>query len=491
MPPWSLPPLPLPALERLAELLALYVRSGDLILLEGDLGAGKTTFARAFIRALMGDADVEVPSPTFALLQSYGTPRLTVHHFDLYRLSGPSEVREIGFEEALTTGLVLVEWPDRAGELLPAERLTVQLADGPATDNRRVTPTGTGAWVERLAHIETVQGFLASTEWRDAQLAYLTGDASRRSYARLHKDGSTCLLMDSPPLPDLPHVKDGKPYWAIAHSAPTISSFVDVGEALAANGLSVPAILASDIDNGLLLVEDFGERTFADAMSAGVPMRDLYRAATDMLADLALRPPPDFLPPYDRDALLIEARLLTDWYWPLTTGAAPSPSQICEFEELWIDALAPILATPPSWVLRDVHSPNLMWLPERDGLRRVGIIDFQDALAGHAAYDLASLLFDARLDVPQALEKVLLAHYLDQRSACDGAFDTEAFQLAYATLAAQRNTKILGIFARLAKRDGKPGYLQHLPRIRSYLARALAHEGLGDLRDWYRRNLPG
>jgi N-acetylmuramate 1-kinase len=339
--------------------------------------------------------------------------------------------------------------------------------------------------------VQTVHDFLAATPWKDADLAHLVGDASRRSYARLTNQSATCLLMDSPPLPDVPAVKDGKPYWAIAHSAPTVRSFVEVEEALAAYGLSVPAILAREVKNGLLLVEDLGDLTYEAALRAGVPMRDLYRAATDVLADLAQRPAPAFLPPYDQGALLIEARLLTDWYWPLTTGAAPSPSQLCEFEELWTEAFTPILSQPPAWVLRDVHSPNLLWLPGRDGLQRAGIIDFQDALAGHSAYDLASLLFDARLDVPPALEAELLAHYLAKRHGLDPAFDAGEFKRAYATLAAQRNTKILGIFARLAKRDGKPGYLKHMPRIKRYLARALAHEDLSDLADWYRRNLPG
>jgi N-acetylmuramate 1-kinase len=491
MPPWSLPTVTLPALERLAELLALYVRGGDLILLEGDLGAGKTTFARAFIRALAADALLEVPSPTFALLQSYETHRLTVHHFDLYRLGGPADVREIGFEDALTAGLVLVEWPDRADGLLPPERLTVQLADGPDADHRRVTLAGTGGWAERLAHIGRVHGFLSGTAWRDATVAHLAGDASRRSYARLTSSTGTCLLMDSPPLAPLPIVRDGKPYWAIARSAPDVRSFVAVGEALASYGLSVPALLARNTDDGLLLVEDLGDSTFGVALQAGAPMGDLTRAACDVLTELAQRPVPSFLPPYDHGALMIEAKLLLDWYWPHATGRPPWPEQVSQFEELWTEALAPVLVTAPAWVLRDVHSPNLIWLPQRTGLQRVGVIDFQDALAGHAAYDLASLLFDARLDVPEALEQELLAYSIAQRTNREPHFDADHFRLAYATLAAQRNTKILGIFARLAKRDGKPEYLRHLPRIKGYLKRALAHEGLADLRDWYQRNLPG
>ncbi len=488
---WPLAPVTLPGLERLAGLLAQYARSGDLILLIGDLGAGKTTFARAFIRALAANPELEVPSPTFALLQSYETPRVTVHHFDLYRLGGPLEVREIGFEEALTSGLALIEWPDRAGDLLPAERLEMHLADGADADHRQVRLHGQGGWAERLAHLATVHGFLARSGAGDAIVQHLAGDASRRSYARLVGPTGSGLLMDSPPLADTPLVKDGKPYWAIAHSARDVRAFVAIDARLASYGLSVPAIFRSDFDAGLLLIEDLGDQTFGAALAAGVPMRTLYQAAADVLVELSQRPVPDDLPAYDKDALLIEASLLLDWYWPQVTGRSPEAAEREEFYLLWTQALAQILATPPAWVLRDVHSPNLLWLPERAGMRKVGVIDFQDALAGHAAYDLGSLLRDARLDVPDALARELLAYYVEQRHLRDHQFDTASFRRAFATLAVQRNTKILGIFARLARRDGKPGYLQHLPRIRAYLARDLAHEGLAGLQEWYQRHLPG
>ena len=488
---WILPPLHLPALERLAELLALYVRSSDLVLLTGDLGAGKTAFARAFIRALADDQGLEVPSPSFALLQSYETPRATVHHFDLYRLSGPKDVREIGFEEALASGLVLVEWPDRAGALLPAERLEIHFADGPDCGLRLVRLVGEGGWTARLAHIEAVHEFLARNGMDAARLTHVAGDASRRSYARLTGAAPATLLMDSPPLPDHPAVKDGKPYWAIARSAPDVRSFVAVGRALAGYGLSVPAIRAEDCEAGLLLVEDLGDASFDRLAEGGTPIGPLYRAAADVLVALAGHPPPPELPPYDLGALLIEARLLLDWYWPHVTGSAPHAEAARDFEALWTEALKPVLAQPPAWVLRDFHSPNLLWLTEREGLRRVGVIDFQDALAGHAAYDLASLLQDARQDVPQALEAELLGYYLQERRRREPNLDLAVFHRCYATLAAQRNTKILGIFARLARRDGKTGYLRHLPRIRRYLDRDLAHAHLAGLRDWYRRHLPG
>jgi aminoglycoside/choline kinase family phosphotransferase len=168
----------------------------------------------------------------------------------------------------------------------------------------------------------------------------------------------------------------------------------------------------------------------------------------------------------------------------------PSGSVRAEFVNLWSETLMEVVAAPPTWTLRDYHSPNLIWLPEREGLARVGLIDFQDAVLGHPAYDVASLLQDARVTVPAELELKLLGLYARERKAGDPAFDTTAFARAYAIMGAQRNTKILGIFARLDKRDGKPQYLPHLPRIEAYLARSLAHPALARLKGWYGAVLP-
>jgi aminoglycoside/choline kinase family phosphotransferase len=161
-----------------------------------------------------------------------------------------------------------------------------------------------------------------------------------------------------------------------------------------------------------------------------------------------------------------------------------------EFRGLWRPLLAGAAKADPGWVLRDYHSPNLMWLPNRDGVRRVGILDFQDALVGPLAYDLVSLLQDARLDVPEALERELLARYCSARGAQSQHFSSDRFVSLYATLGAQRNSKILGIFARLAKRDGKRGYLAHIPRVARYLERGLAHPALAELRRFYAREFP-
>jgi len=180
--------------------------------------------------------------------------------------------------------------------------------------------------------------------------------------------------------------------------------------------------------------------------------------------------------------------LLPDWYLPYR-GAAPTAAERDTYLALWGDALAPVLDVRPTWVLRDFHSPNLLWLPDRAGMARLGLLDFQDALMGPAAYDLASLLQDARVDVPEPLEVALFSRYVRGR-LYDQRFDAAGFARIYATLAAQRATKILGIFARLDRRDGKPQYLRHIPRLLRYLNRSLAHPDLAPLKAWYAANLP-
>jgi hypothetical protein len=195
------------------------------------------------------------------------------------------------------------------------------------------------------------------------------------------------------------------------------------------------------------------------------------------------------LPRYDVGAFLIEAELLLDWYL-VNAGAPVGEAARAAFVTLWRNALEPAMEAPATWVLRDYHSPNLLWLPQREGIARIGLVDFQDALIGPAAYDVASLLQDARVDIPEAMEMNLLGRYVRARLGQDRSFDTGGFTLLYAALAAQRATKILGIFARLQRRDGKPQYLRHMPRLWGYLQRSLAHPALAVLKAWYAANVP-
>lgn len=484
------------SLEGLAAELALFARPGMAVLLKGDLGSGKSTFARAFIRALANGAEFDIPSPTFTIVQSYDETRIPVAHADLYRLASAQELDELGLEELLNTHVLAVEWPEKMLDWNIADRLLVELSGSGAF--RDAVMTAQGAWEQALARNDAIRGFLRGTRWTAAERRFLEGDASFRRYETLHLGEEQAILMDMPSRPDGPPVKDGKPYSAIAHLAEDIRAVMAVNEVLVSRGYSAPRAEACDLAQGFAVMEDLGRKVYGRMMVAGEDMREPMSAAVAVLADMARQDWPETVPieggryrvpPYDTEAQLIEVDLLPSWFWPFVTGREITDAQRAAFVSLWQDLLPLTRAGKPVWVLRDYHSPNLLWLPERAGLKRVGIIDTQDCLLGHPAYDLASMLQDARVDVGFAFADDLYAEYCNLRSG-DPAFDRASFDLAYAILGAQRATKILGIFARLSKRDGKHGYLRHVPRVSRYLERNLAHPRLAGLKAWFDRHLP-
>ncbi|HXW30579.1 MAG TPA: tRNA (adenosine(37)-N6)-threonylcarbamoyltransferase complex ATPase subunit type 1 TsaE [Xanthobacteraceae bacterium] len=495
-------PLDLPdeeATRRLASDVAAVLQDGDVVTLSGDLGAGKTTFARAVIRTLAADPTLDVPSPTFTLLQTYALARQTVVHADFYRIGAPEELDELGLEEAMAGAVTLIEWPEVAAALLPADRLDVGLSI-PVSGNpaaRQVRLTAFGTFGVRLERLLVRRHFLEESGFGGARRDPLAGDASTRRYERLWLSDRSLVLMDAPRRPDGPPLRHGLAYSAIAHLAEDVKPFVAMARGLRERGFSAPEIVAADLSEGLLVVEDLGDEGIATP--AGEAIEERYTAAVDVLLALhaqalpaALRVAPrveHWLPAYDSDALLIELELLLEWYLPLC-GASPGSGPSSQFHTLWGDALQAVSEAPHTWVLRDFHSPNLMWLAARSGIARVGLLDFQDALMGPAAYDLVSLLQDARADIPERMEMALLSRYVLGRKAATPDFRAAPFLALYAALGAQRATKILGIFARLDRRDGKPQYLRHLPRLWGYLSRSLAHPTLAPLRAWYARNVP-
>lgn len=487
-------------LDHLAALLSVQVKPGDLLTLSGELGAGKTTIARALIGHIWDGAGEEIVSPTFALAETYLTPRMAITHIDCFRLERETELQELGLNDALDQGLVLLEWPERVASALVSNRLDIALTDEGEGERRQIVLEGHGAWAPRLERFRAISEFLGESGWGDARISYLQGDASARGYARLTRNGERAVLVNSPSQADGPPIRDGKPYSGLAHLAEDERPYVAVAAALEGIGLSVPHIYAHDLDRGFLVLEDLGDLVFDSDMAQGQSQEDIYRAATDVLVALRQHEPharlpipgdgDHELPRYDEEALGIEVELLLDWFWPALKGDEADAAAREEFLGIWGDLFAQLSGEPEGWVLRDFHSPNLIWLPDRDGVKRVGIIDFQDALRGSPAYDLASLLQDARQDVSAALEEQLRAHYCRACEAAIPDFDRDNFQSAYAILGAQRNTKILGIFMRLAKRDGKRGYLAHIPRVSGYLERNLSHSVLRPLKAWYDRHLP-
>ncbi|MCA0424305.1 MAG: tRNA (adenosine(37)-N6)-threonylcarbamoyltransferase complex ATPase subunit type 1 TsaE [Proteobacteria bacterium] len=485
---------------RLADDLAMLLRGGDLVTLGGGLGVGKTTLARALIRALVGDPRLEVPSPTFTLIQSYDTPRFPIVHADLYRLESPEELETLGWNEISDDTLLLVEWAERAGAALAPDRLDISLQlDGASESQRLITITGHGAFAQRVGMARSIHQVLRRSGYGTAVRQHLQGDASTRAYERLIRpDGvGSAVLMIAPKRPDGPPVRGGRPYSQVAKLAEDIRPFLALARGLEARGFSAPTIYGVDLAAGLIVLEDLGNEGVAENAA---PIAERYLEAVAALAALHSLSLPETLPVaedrpytiphYDLEALLMETELLIDWYLPHMGNAALSVTARIAFGDLWTATLAPVLAAPLTWTLRDYHSPNLIWLPDREGIQRVGIIDFQDCVLGPPAYDVASLAQDARLDVPDDLELRMLSHYVRLRREADPAFDTAAFAHAYAVMGAQRATKILGIFARLNKRDGKPQYLKHLPRIERNIRRCLAHPALEPLLQWYRTHIP-
>ena len=478
------------ATARLAEDVAAVLRPGDLVGLSGGLGAGKTTFARALIRALAADPAYEVPSPTFPLRIDHSLPWLKVAHADLYRLAAAGELDEVGLEDALAEGAVLVEWPERLPQDFSSERLDLAFAlDG---EGRRVEIFGAGAWPARLARSFDIRAFLDRADFSGAARLPLAGDASHRAYERIVRNSATSILMNAPARREGPPVAAGRSYDAIAHRALDVRPFVALDLALREAGIRVPEIQAADIESGLLLLEDLGNERITDG--AGAPMIERYEAAIDLLVFMHNRQWPAeiplpggerySLPPYDREALLIEISLFPDWFGGHGGEPAFPPGRREAFLSAWAEV---IRGVDPSttWVMRDFHSPNILWQRQASGLDRIGVIDFQDALIGHPAYDVASLAQDARVPLTEEQERHLKARYIAGRRAADPTFDAQAFDAAYAVLALQRATKVLGIFTRLALAEGKPGYRRHRERLKALIRRNLAHPVLSGLRLWY------
>jgi len=314
--------------------------------------------------------------------------------------------------------------------------------------------------------------FLADAGWGDAARGPLAGDASFRRYERLRLDDHSAVLMDAPPPKE-----DVRP-------------FVAVTGHLQALGHSAPKLLAKDEKAGLLLIEDLGDATFTRVIAEGADRAQLYEAAVDLLAHMHETPVTqtyaEQVPPYDEATLLREANLLIDWFIPAQIGHPIAPSAKRAYESIW-QGLVPIIeGAGRTLVLRDFFADNLMWLPSRTGHQRVGLLDYQDALAGSPAYDLMSLIEDARRDMAPELEQRLLARYRAARQE----FDAAAFDAAYVVLAAQRHAKVIGIFTRLAVRDGKFGYLSHIPRVWRLLERACRDPRLAALQNWLDTHVP-
>jgi aminoglycoside/choline kinase family phosphotransferase len=312
--------------------------------------------------------------------------------------------------------------------------------------------------------------FVRSAGWGDAGERLLAGDASFRTYYRLSRPRASAVVMDAPPPQE------------------NVQPFVRIGRHLIGLGLSAPVVAAVDEDNGFLLLEDLGDDTYARVLAAGGDALELYRRATDVLVAIHRAGTAALLPElqdYTGEALVDAAMLLPEWYLPAAAGRDASDEDLATYREAWRACLAGLPAMPDTLLLRDYHTDNLLWLPARPGVKACGLLDFQDALRGHPAYDLASLLEDARRDVPDDVQTACKAHYIAETGV-----PARDFAAGFALMAAQRHARIIGLFIRLLKRDGKAEYLSHLPRVWRQFELTLRHDALEPLRTWVDRLLP-
>jgi aminoglycoside/choline kinase family phosphotransferase len=309
--------------------------------------------------------------------------------------------------------------------------------------------------------------FLKAAGWGQAIVSPLAGDASFRRYFRLTENDRAAVLMDAPPKTE------------------NVAPFVAVDEWLRQCGLSAPEIFQADTKFGFVLLEDFGDDSFTKNSSAGGNEQECYSAAVDLIADLQTFARPEFMPPFDDQRIISEVSLFLDWFYPAAMGEIVSERLRAEFVSLWQAAIAHIWAAGKSVALFDYHADNLHWLPARDGVARVGLLDFQDAVYGPAPLDLVSLLEDARRHVDPELAEEMITRFVERTKQKA----PDAFRRAFAATGAQRNTRIIGVFARLYLRDGKTDYLAMMPRVWRCLEQDLSHPALEELRDWFAKNI--
>ncbi|MGC6475252.1 MAG: tRNA (adenosine(37)-N6)-threonylcarbamoyltransferase complex ATPase subunit type 1 TsaE [Parvibaculales bacterium] len=496
---------------RFAAWLSGLLQAGDIVFLNGDLGAGKTSFARGIIRALIGN-QISVPSPTFTLVQDYQGQDFPIYHADLYRLEDSHEAEELDLF-AHPDRLVLLEWgsrlfDDESQTVLSAEALRhcIHIDFSHEKEGRCISLSGPDAFMQKLtagngfaqfkAREQAAQNFLQQTGYGDAAREAVAGDASGRRYERLQTPNNGSFIFM-----DWPQTVPQNTYAQQVHLGTNTESFITISAYLRALGLNAPRLYAADKAQGFLVLEDFGSQSMTALIDRNAPnLPIIYAEAIETLAQLHQTTPPKTLSyegashdlmTLDRDILKTELGVFLQWYAP-HQNITLTEEALAEWDAIWGNIFDKLFAStdkqaedlPQVLVLRDFHSPNIMWCDAAQSLNRIGLIDVQDALIGAPAYDVVSLLQDARRDVSEQQAAHYLAHYLARTG-----FDEARFMQTYFILGAQRNLRIAGVFARLAMRDARPEYLAHIPRVFGYLSQCLKHEDLQELKNWLQNHL--
>ncbi|ALE03294.1 tRNA (adenosine(37)-N6)-threonylcarbamoyltransferase complex ATPase subunit type 1 TsaE [Bartonella ancashensis] len=471
-----------------AQDLALALKSGDLITLQGDLGTGKSTLARAIIHTLANDDTLDVPSPTFNLIQNYKLPQIEITHADFYRLSTAEEIYELGLHEIREHNILLIEWPEKGAHLLGP--ITFSLTLEHHKDGRCLTITSAKHATERLQRSFSIRNFLKIHGRGHVHRYFLANDASARSYECLRDNNHQEILMDAPVM-QLTQITDPS-YAKKMRLATDIRQFVGINQLIIDNGFTAPKIFAEDLENGFLILEDLGCEGLID--HTGKPIKERYISCSALLATFhqklwpSSKKFPGFLlqiPNYDHQAMQAELSLLLDWYVPFKKQKGLSVEQRRDFFACWKPYLDMLIEGESTFVMRDYHSPNILWQKHKEGEERIGLIDFQDGLKGPTAYDLVSLAQDARVYISPELEAQIVNTYCHARHHASRPFNEDELRILYALAGTQRASKILGIFIQLHQQYEKSSYLKYLSYVQDYLLRNLTHPALTTLKNFY------
>ena len=447
------------ATDALAERLAPHLMPGDVLALTGYLGAGKSHFARALIRAL-GSKQKHLPSPTFTLVQTYDDTRLPVAHADFYRLGDPSEVDELNLSAFVEHGIACIEWADNAPHICPERTLWVHLEDFTegGHNGRAITfKSEDEGWQRRFGFFTPELQRPVTERGRHNFIEQVTGkkglvitpvsaDASFRSYWRVWLGEDSRILMDAPPPME------------------NLGRFVFIGKYLTGIGVHAPRVFEADLEKGYALLEDFGKETVFDKIAQGADGLGYYEAAIDVLVHVAKKQKAD-IPEQPLGQWLDEACLFTDWFLPQATGRATHTADRRQYRKHVTDIFEAMPQVPKTTMHKDYHCQNLMALAEGEGISSLGILDFQDARIGPVSYDLASLLYDVRFNVPAHYHGILIQRFAEGFEGIDAT----DLHLAVKMIAFLNLLRISGVFTRLAYRDGKKSYLEHMPLLWAHL----------------------
>ena len=471
-------------LEKFVRELSPLLIKGDVVALNGQIGSGKTTLAKLLINNLTQTPIEDIISPTFTLCQTYNRDALEIVHYDFYRIESEVELLEIDLHESLKDKICIIEWANKFSDLLPKDRIEILIECANTERVYNITPLG--RFKEAIININKMENFLCNLDIKFTELKKLPGDASNRKYFRVIRPDDTMILMDATQENDI-RGKTGL--------SNGVDDFIVIGEYLDSIDVRVPKLIARNKIDNMILEEDLGEYCYTDILTKD-NYRKLYSPAIKTLIHISdIKHPkniskdsnPHYLQDFDLDIYLNEAEIFIDYYWPFINGKICSADEKQEFI-LIMAGVHSNLTDDKTLMLRDFHSPNLMFLENESGFKKCAVIDFQDALFGHPLYDLVSLTNDARYTINEDHEKYLIELYKKDFSFNNFQFDNFSFMQQYQILGVQRSIKILGIFARIAILESNQNYLVHMPRVINYIKRIMHSGSIPELTKWLNRN---